>query len=391
MTRPYYESGFEYRRVGTGKPIKIALIHPWFASMRGGEKTLEAMCELFPQADIYTHFYDPDIISDTIKAHQLRTTFIQKLPAAKRLYKKYLPLMPIALEGLDLSGYDLVISGESGPVKGVITRPGAIHICYCHSPMRYLWDQYHTYRNNSSLLSRLFMSVVFPALRVWDVSTAARVDHFVANSKFVADRIRKYYRRESTVIYPPVAVEKFSISDRRGDYYLCAGRFVGYKRFDLAVEAFAHNGKRLVVVGTGEEATKLRKLATPNIEFLGSKTDEELRILMQGCRALVFPGEEDFGIAPVEVMACGRPVIAYAAGGLLETVVDGSTGVFFHEQTVDALNEAIARFEDKENTFCADEIRQHAKLFSESVFKQSFLNFIEKFASEKGWVKAQVD
>lgn len=355
--------------------------------MRGGEKVLEALCELFPQADIFAHVYSPDSVSDIIRDHKVQTTFIQKLPAAKRLYKKYLPLMPFALEGLDLSAYDLVISSKSGPAKGVITRPDTIHVCYCHSPMRYLWDQHHSYRQTAGLLTRFFMSALSPALRVWDVSTAARVDYFVANSKFVADRIKKFYRREATVIHPPVSIESFSISDQRGDYYLCAGQFVRYKRFDLAIEAFAQNGKRLVIAGTGEETASLRKMATPNIEFRTRRTDEELRVLMQGCRALVFPGEEDFGIIPVEVMACGRPIIAYGAGGLLETVVDGTTGIFFREQTAEALNAAVVRFEEEEGTFRKDEIRQHAALFSKAVFKQSFASFINKLIDDKGcWI-----
>jgi glycosyltransferase involved in cell wall biosynthesis len=312
MNRSYHLTCLESSQIKIKRPLKVALFHHWFASMGGGERVVEALCELFPQADIYTHMYDPNAVSEIIRAHNVYTTFIQRLPAAKRLYKKYLPLMPFALEELDLSKYDLVISSEAGPSKGIITRPGSIHVCYCHSPMRYIWDQYHVYRKNAGPLSRLFMSVLSPALRVWDVSTAARVDYFVANSQFVADRIEKFYRRQATVIYPPVAVEKFSVSNRRGEYYLCAGRFIRYKRFDLAVEAFAQSGKRLLIVGTGEEAAALRKVAKSNIEFLGWKSDEELGALMQGCRALIFPGEEDFGIVPVEGLRtagyclCGR-------------------------------------------------------------------------------------
>jgi glycosyltransferase involved in cell wall biosynthesis len=380
MNRPYYKSRFGARARG-GKPPKVALVHYWLVSMRGGEKVLEALCELFPQADIYTHVYDPTAVSDTIRSHKVCTTFIQKLPAAKRLYKKYLPLMPMALEELDLTDYDIVISCEAGPAKGVITRPGTIHICYCHSPMRYLWDQYHLYRKNAGLLTRLFMSSVFPALRVWDVTTASRVDHFVANSQFVADRIKKFYRRDATVIHPPVAVDKFTPSNRPGEYYLCAGQMVRYKRFDLAIEAFARNGKRLVVAGTGEEAANLSKSKPPNVEFLGRQTDAALQTIIQGCRALIFPGEEDFGIVPVEAMACGRPVIAYGAGGVLESVIDGTTGVFFHEQTVDALNDAIARFEQQEQAFSGEEIRKHAGRFGASVFKQNFAALVAELTN----------
>jgi glycosyltransferase involved in cell wall biosynthesis len=358
--------------------MKVALVHYWLLSMRGGEKVIEALCELYPQAVIYTHVYDPGGISDIIRTHKVRTTFIQRFPAAKRLYKKYLPLMPMALEELDLRDYDLVISSEAGPAKGVITRPDSLHVCYCHSPMRYLWDHYPIYRKHAGPATRLFMSAFSPALRVWDVSTAARVDHFVANSRFVAKRIRKFYRRDATVIHPPVSIERFAVLNRPGDYYLCAGQVVRYKRIDLAVEAFARNGKRLIVAGTGEESAALRNLARPNIEFLGRVTDEQMRSLMQGCRALVFPGEEEFGIVPVEIMACGRPVIAYGAGGILETVIEGKTGVFFREQTVEALTKAVDRFEQEETRFCAQEIREHAELFATSVFKKKFVAFIEK-------------
>ena len=365
--------------------MKVALIHYWLLSMRGGEKVLEALCELYPKADIYTHVYDPNGISDVIRAHKVQTTFIQRLPAAKKLYKKYLPLMPMALEELDLRSYDLVISCEAGPAKGVITRPDALHVCYCHTPMRYIWDQYHTYRENVGLMTRLFMSAISPALRVWDVSTAARVDHFVANSQFVAKRIMKFYRREATVIHPPVSVEKFFPVDRPGEYYLCAGQLVRYKRFDLAVEAFMRSGKRLVVAGTGEEAAGLRKLASScsNIEFLDRQTDDQLRSLMQGCRALVFPGEEDFGIVPVEVMACGRPVIAYDVGGAVETVIDGRTGVLFPHQTADALNAAVDQFEVVESRFQSNEIRARAEMFNASIFKSKFSSLIASLSKSE--------
>jgi glycosyltransferase involved in cell wall biosynthesis len=359
--------------------VKTAIVHYWLLSMRGGEKVVEALCELFPTAEIYTHVYDPDGISDIIRAHRVHTTFIQKLPKARILYRKYLPLMPMALEELDLREYDLVVSSEAGPAKGVITRPDSLHVCYCHSPMRYIWDNYVIYRKNAGWLTRVFMSAFSPALRVWDVSTSARVDHFVANSCFVAKRIRKFYRREAIVIYPPVAVEKFVVSDRPGDFYLCAGQLVGYKRFDLAVQAFVRNGKRLVVAGTGEEAAPLKRLAAPNVEFLGRQTDEQMRSLMQNCRALIFPGEEEFGIIPVEVMACGRPVIAYGAGGVLETVIEGKTGIFFREQTLKSLNAAIDRFEELQ--FCAREIRERADLFAAPVFKRKFADFIDKVAN----------
>jgi glycosyltransferase involved in cell wall biosynthesis len=353
--------------------------------MRGGEKVLEAFCELFPQADIFTHVYDPDGVSDKIRSHKIQTTLIQKLPAAKKLYKRYLILMPMALEELDLRAYDLVISCEAGPAKGVITRPDALHVCYCHTPMRYIWDQYHTYRENAGFVTRLIMSAVSPALRAWDVTTAARVDYFVANSQFVARRIIKFYRREATVIYPPVSVDKFGIIYGKHDYYLCAGQLVRYKRFDLAILAFLRNGRRLIVAGTGEETARLQNLvgSSDNIHFVGRKTDDQLRTLMQECRALIFPGEEDFGIIPVEVMACGRPVIAYGAGGVLETVTDGATGVLFGEQTVEGICAAVERFETLEAGFEPNDIRARALMFDAPIFKEKFSELIDKLMTAR--------
>jgi glycosyltransferase involved in cell wall biosynthesis len=282
----------------------------------------------------------------------------------------------MALEALDLREYDLVISVESGPAKGVITHPRSLHLCYCLSPMRYIWDHYHVYRENAGPVTRFFLSTISPALRVWDVTAAARVDQFAATSRFVAQRIRKFYRRDAVVIYPPVSVNDFSVSNGAGNYYLCAGQLVRYKRVDLAVKAFVRNGKRLVVAGAGEEATNLQKLGAPNIEFIGRQTDEQMRLLMQDCCALVFPGEEDFGIIPVEVMACGRPVIAYGSGGALETVVDGKTGILFYNQTVEALNSAILEFERHQSRFQASEIRQHAASFDLPIFKQKFCSLV---------------
>ena len=286
--------------------------------------------------------------------------------------------MPAALEELDLSGYDLVISAESGPAKGVITHPNAVHICYCHSPMRYLWDQYGTYRSNAGRLTRLFMSATMPFLRVWDVASAARVDRFVANSSFIARRIAKAYRRDSTVIFPPVDVDAFTIAENpRRDFYLCAGQLVPYKRVDLAVAACTRLGRRLVVVGTGSETARLRAMAGPTVEFKGWASFAELQDLTRNCRALLFPGEEDFGIVPLEAMAAGRPVVAFGSGGALDTVIEGETGVFFHEQTVDALQAAIERCESLESGFDPQRIRRHARGFSGDVFRDSFRAFVE--------------
>ncbi len=350
--------------------MKVAIVHYWLVSHRGGEKVLDALCELWPQADIFTHVYDPESVSATIRSKTVKTSFIQKLPFAKRLYKKYLPLMPFALEVLDLSQYDLVISSESGPAKGVLVNPRALHICYCHSPMRYIWDQYHVYSANSGWATRLAMAVCLPALRAWDFLSAARVDRFAANSAFVAARIAKYYRRDATVIHPPVDVDHFAISSEIDDYYLAFGQLVRYKRFDLAVQAFSRMGKRLVVVGIGEEEKRLRAIAGPSVEFLGWRSDDQIRGLLSRCRALIFPGEEDFGIVPVEAMASGRPVIAYGRGGALESVVDRKTGLLFPEQTIDSLCAAVATFESIAESFDPQAIRAHAEKFRPEVFAE---------------------
>ena len=319
---------------------RVALVHYWLVGMRGGEKVLEALCRMFPDADIFTHVYDPNAMSATINAHRVIETAVGRLPMAKRLYQSYLPFMPRALEQLDLTGYDLVISSEAGPAKGVIVSPDAYHLCYCHSPMRYLWDQYHIYRENAGLLSRTMMPLLSHNLRMWDVTSAARVDAFAANSHHVANRIRKYWRRESEVVHPPVDVDAFAPAPEAeiGDYYLWAGELAPYKRPDLAVEAFRKLGLPLLVIGGSEkQRARLAKTAPDNVTFMGKVPFDTLKHHLARCKALVFPGEEDFGIVPVEAMASGRPVIAYGRGGALDTVVDGRTGMLFKDQSVDGL------------------------------------------------------
>jgi len=334
------------RQGGDGR--RVAIVHYWLVGMRGGEKVLEALCAMFPQADIYTHVADPARLSATLTAHRIVQTRIGRLPFARRLYQKYLPLMPRALEELDLTGYDLVISSEAGPAKGVIAPPDAPHLCYCHSPMRYLWDQYHVYRDGAGPVTRALMPPLAHRLRQWDVTSAARVDGFAANSTHVAARIHKYWRREADVVHPPVVVDDFAPVPRAelGDFYLWAGELAPYKRPDLAVEALARLDRPLVVIGGPDKtAARLKRMAGPRTTFLGKVPFDVLRDHMARCRALIFPGEEDFGIVPVEVMASGRPVIGYGRGGLRDTVVDGETGLMFHEQSVEALVDAVERFE----------------------------------------------
>jgi glycosyltransferase involved in cell wall biosynthesis len=348
--------------------MKVAIVHYWLVGMRGGEKVLEALCEMFPQADIFTHVYVPEAVSETIRGHRVTTSFINRLPAARRLYKRYLALMPLALEQLDLRGYDLVISSESGPAKGVVPPPSARHLCYCHSPMRYLWNMFHDYREQSGRLTRLVMPPVAHYLRMWDAVSAARVDRYVANSGAVASRVRRYYGRDAEVVFPPVDVGAFQPvpAGEREDYMLMVGELVAYKRPELAVEAFNRMGRKLVVIGGGEMLSRIRRLAGPTVSVLGPRPFADLRHHYARCRALIFPGEEDFGIVPVEAMASGRPVIAYGRGGATETVIAGLSGILFDEQSGDALIAAVEGFRDDD--FAPDEIVAHAAGFSRDVF-----------------------
>nr|WP_254803893.1 glycosyltransferase [Methylobacterium sp.]USU34677.1 glycosyltransferase [Methylobacterium sp.] len=349
--------------------MKVAIVHYWLVGMRGGEKVLEALCEMYPDADIFTHVVDPSVISETIRRHRIQTSFIARLPFAKRLYKAYLPLMPMALEHLDLRGYDLILSSESGPAKGIVPPEGATHVCYCHSPMRYIWNMYHEYRSYAGPFARLSMPLLTHYLRTWDESSAARVDSFIANSRTVERRIRKYYRREARVVNPPVDVSSFEIVEPAeiGDYYLMVGELVRYKRPDLAVRTFNELGRRLVVIGGGEMLDEIRAMAGPTVTVMGPQPFAALKHHYARCRGLIFPGEEDFGIVPVEAMASGRPVVAYGRGGATESVVADQTGVFFHEHTVTALMEAIARLE----TLALDPaaIARHAAGFNRARFQ----------------------
>ena len=351
---------------------RVALIHYWLVGMRGGEKVLESLCRMFPQADIYTHVYDPAKISDTINRHRVIETRIAKLPFARKKYQSYLSFMPRALEELDLTGYDLVISSEAGPAKGVIVPPDAFHLCYCHSPMRYLWDQYHVYRNSAGRLAKFMLPYLAPRLRQWDVTSAARVDQFVANSNHVAARIQKYWRRDAAVVHPPVDLEAFApvAADKVGDFYLWAGELAPYKRPDMMIEAFNRLGLPLVVIGGPDKTReKLQPLAKDNVTFLGRAPFDVLKDHMARCRALIFPGEEDFGIVPVEVMASGRPVIAYDRGGARDTVVQGKTGLLFRDQTVEALMAAVRAFEDRRlYDVDAQALVRHTRGFSEKAF-----------------------
>ncbi|QDA37008.1 glycosyltransferase family 4 protein (plasmid) [Paracoccus liaowanqingii] len=352
--------------------MRVAIIHYWLVTMRGGEKVLEALCEMFPDADIFTHVYDPGAVSATIRRHNVTTTFVGRLPRAARYYKSYLPLMPLALEELDLRKYDLIISSESGPAKGIVPMGNAVHVCYCHSPMRYVWNMYHDYSARSGRLKRFLMKPLTHYIRNWDAVSAQRVDGFVANSDNVRHRIRRYYNRGASVVYPPVAVADFGPvpPDELGDYHLMVGELVAYKRPDLTVEAFNRTGQKLVVIGGGEMLETVRKMAGSSVTILGPQPFNVLRHHYARCRSLVFPGDEDFGIVPIEAMASGRPVLAYRRGGALETVVDGVTGLFFDDQSVEAIIDGVARMEAALATgiFDSAAIVDHAMQFSPDRF-----------------------
>ncbi len=358
--------------------MRVALVHYWLVHMGGGERVLETLCRMYPQADIFTHVLDRKALTPVIARHSIRTTFINRLPGSRALYQSYLPLMPLALEQLDLTGYDLVISSESGPAKGVITRADSLHVCYCHTPMRYLWDNWPEYLDAAGPLTRLGMRFLLPGLRRWDLLSASRVDHFVANSRTVARRIRKHWRRAAKVVYPPVNIDAFTMrTSGKGEFYLCLGRLTDYKRVDLAVKACSRLNRPLLVVGEGKARKALQACAGPCVRFLGRQDDAAVAALLTRSRALLFPGEEDFGIVPLEAAASGVPVLAYGRGGATETVRENSTGLFFAEQSVEALEEAIVAFERREADFDPAEMRRHAEAFNEARFMQEFAAEVE--------------
>lgn len=364
--------------------LKVALLHYWLLRMRGGEKVLKEICSVFPLAPIFTHVYDRDGVDPIFHSHRVECSFLRWMPFSRKYYTRYLPLMPFATKLLNVTEYDLIISSESGPIKGIKKPSNAVHICYCHTPMRYIWDMYDDYFDHAGFAERLFMATLKGFLRHSDLKSADSVDHFIANSQFVADRIRRIYGREATVIYPPVDTEFFECGSYAGkdDYYLLSGHLSHYKRPDIAIKAFNLNGKRLIVAGTGEEWDALRKIAGKNISFVGSVDDEELRRLYTGARALIFPGIEDFGLVPVEAQACGTPVIAYEMGGALETVIAGKTGLFFPDQTAKSLCEALEEFESNESIFNREVLREHARRFSSQCFRERFAAFVSEKAGE---------
>lgn len=369
----------------TFKDLKVALVHDWLVGRGGGERVLYDIHTLFPDAPIYTLVYDQDKAPEWCKECDIRTTYIQKWPGAKSHHKLLLSFMPKAWEALDLTEYDLVISCCASCCKGVITRPDALHVCYSFSPTRYVWDLYYDYLENTNAIKRFFMKRMIHKVRLWDFQAAQRVDHFAADSNFVGSRIKKYYRRDFTTIYPGTRINEYPITEMPDDYYLVVARFVRYKRVDLAIEACNQLKKKLVVIGSGgEEEERLKKLAGDTVEFLGRVSDEEMERYYSRAKAFLFPGIEDYGITPVEAMSAGVPVLAFGKGGALETVQDGKTGLYFHDQTVSGLVHCIEEFERNGVAYSRQQIHDYSLNFSDEIFKGSFTNFLKDKLIECG-------
>lgn len=362
--------------------MKTAIVHDWLVVYGGAERVLEQMLKRYPDADLFSLFdFLPEDNRGFIQNKRVTTSILQRLPFARKRYRNYLPLFPYAIEQFDLSGYDLVISSSYSVAKGVITGPDQLHVCMCYSPMRYAWDLMHQYLREANLdrgVRGWMARYMLHRLRKWDVRTANGVDEYIAISEFIARRIFKNYRRESTVIYPPVDVSAYALCPDKDDFYLTASRLVPYKKIDLIVETFSQMpDKTLVVIGDGPEADKIRKKAGPNIRLLGYQPFEVLRDHMQRARAFVFAAEEDFGIIPVEAQACGTPVIAFGKGGALETVIPEQTGIFFDSQDMISLGLAIQRFEDMRSSFDPELIRRNALRFSVDRFQDEFGQFMD--------------
>lgn len=381
--------------------MRVAIVHDWLTTYAGAEKVLEQMLQVFPEADVFSLV---DFLSEKdrgfLRNKQVTTSFIQKLPMARSKYRQYLPLMPLAIEQFDLSSYDLILSSSHAVSKGVITGPNQMHISYVHSPIRYAWDMQHQYLKESGLekgVKGMVAKWILSKVRMWDYRTSNGVDFFIANSQFISSRIWKVYRRESTVIYPPVNVGAFALREEKEDFYLTASRMVPYKKMDLIVEAFSHMpDKKLVVIGDGPDMPKVRMHAANNIEILGYQSDAALVDYMQRAKAFVFAAEEDFGITVVEAQACGTPVIAYGRGGSLETIrgldAINPTGVFYEEQTVESIIAGVERFEQEQSRITPANCRKNALKFSPDVFKKNLQSHVDNkvHQSSRPYANAQI-
>ncbi|MBR7064244.1 MAG: glycosyltransferase [Treponema sp.] len=371
----------------TLKNLKVAIVHDWLVNYGGAESVVESILKLFPDADIFTLLCDREKIAPHFQNNRIITSNLQRIPFATKLYTKLLKFMPRAFESFDFSDYDLVISSSSSCAKGIITPIDVPHIAYIHTPMRYAWDLFFDYQKRSGRLTRFFMNQWMSEIRMWDYISSQRIDILIANSSYIAHRIKKFWAKEATVIYPPVHTENFfALKNPTSDYYITFSRLVPYKRIDLAILACKRLGKRLVVIGGGSEAKKLKSLSKGgNITFTGRISYEEVLPYLQNCKALIFPAEEDFGITPLEVQSCGRPVIAFGKGGATETVIHEKTGILFEKQTTESLCNAITLFEklEKKGTFKSQIICTHAKKFNEDVFLKKFQNLVTKTITKK--------
>jgi len=362
--------------------LKTAIVHEWFVGYAGSERVVESFTNLWPDADVFSlvDFLDDGERRIILKGKRAHTSFIQKLPFARKRHRNYLPLFPKAIEKLDLSSYDIIISSSHAVAKGIKKNINQLHITYCHSPMRYIWDQADQYLSGTKgLIAKIFIKY----LRNWDLRSAGNVDYFIANSHHIAEKIKRIYNRESKVIYPPVDVDKFGVNEHKEDYYLTASRMVPYKRNDLIVDTFnAMPDKKLVVIGKGPELKKIKSIAKENIQVLGYQSPEVLKDYMQKAKAFVFAAEEDFGIIVVEAMSCGTPVISWNNGGTAETVIDGKTGIHFSEQTKESIITAINKFETSLNMFDPRVVRSHAEQFSRKFFEENISSFLKKKVEE---------
>lgn len=368
--------------------MKSAIVHDWFYTNGGAEKVIQSFININPNFDLFglIDFLSKEDRNEIINGKSVSTSFIQNLPTSKSNHRKFLPLFPLAIEQFDLSEYDLILSSSASVAKGVLTHSNQLHICYCHSPMRYAWDLYHQYLREANLNSGLkgwFAKYFLHRIRMWDVIAANRVDYFIANSNYIAKRIKKTYNKEATVIYPPVNTDDFELDEQKEDFYLVASRMVPYKKIDVVVEAFSQMpDRRLIVIGDGPDFDRIKNIATKNIDLLGYQSFTSLKRYMQKAKAFVFAAEEDFGIVLVEAQACGTPVIAFGKGGCLETVVSGETGLFFYKQTPDAIKEAVKEFENKIDIFDAPSIRKHAEKFNTPRFEMEIKTYIDMRTKE---------
>lgn len=361
--------------------MKVAYIQDWLIDLAGSEQVLKYMMQIF-DGEIFTLVCDRKKLQNSFfEDKNITTSFIQKLPFAKKKYQNYLAFFPLAIEQFNLSNYDTIISSSHAVAKGVLTKSNQLHICYCHTPIRYAWDMYHEYLNTTNLnkgIKGIIAKLILHYIRLWDYSTANRVDYFIANSNYVAQRIKKIYNKNADVIHPPVETDLFEFESNKDSYYLTVSRLVPYKRIDLIAEAFTFlKDRKLVIIGQGSEMEKIKKIATPNIEILGYQPFDIMKDYLKKAKAFIFAAEEDFGIVPVEAQACGTPVIAYGKGGVRDSVIENKTGIFFKNQTPTSLVEAIKQFEAKENSFDLNFIKEHAEKFSVNNFKNKFENYIK--------------